>query len=157
RVEHVKLFAFTVSAVMAGLAGALYVPQVGIINPGEFSPANSIEVVIWTAVGGRGTLVGPIIGAVLVNMGKSYFTGAFPDLWLFVLGGLFVFVTLVMPKGIAGVFTALWTRLRRRSETGHHEPDDDEPAVPAPGAQARASAAAESGIEAGDVRPSPAE
>jgi len=157
RVEHVKLFAFTVSAVMAGLAGALYVPQVGIINPGEFSPANSIEVVIWTAVGGRGTLVGPIIGAVLVNMGKSYFTGAFPDLWLFVLGGLFVFVTLVMPKGIAGVFTALWARLRRRSETGHHEPDDDEPAVPAPGAQARASAAAESGIEAGDVRPSPAE
>ena len=90
RAENVKLFAFTVSAVMAGIAGALYVPQVGIINPGEFEPANSIEVVIWTAVGGRGTIVGPIIGALLVNAGKSCFTGALPELWLFALGGLFV-------------------------------------------------------------------
>ena len=80
RAENVKLFAFTVSAVMAGIAGALYVPQVGIINPGEFEPANSIEVVIWTAVGGRGTIVGPIVGAVLVNAGKSWFTGALPEL-----------------------------------------------------------------------------
>jgi urea transport system permease protein len=90
RPENVKLFAFTVSAVMAGIAGALYVPQVGIINPGEFAPGNSIEAVIWVAVGGRGTIVGPIIGALLVNAGKSYFTGALPEYWLFALGGLFV-------------------------------------------------------------------
>jgi len=102
RVENVKLFAFVVSAVMAGIAGALYVPQVGIINPSEFEPANSIEVVIWTAVGGRGTLIGPIIGAIAVNAGKSYFTGALPDLWLFALGALFIVVTLFSPKGIVG-------------------------------------------------------
>ncbi|WP_420963035.1 urea ABC transporter permease subunit UrtC [Brucella sp. IR073] len=102
RVEHFKLFAFTVSAVMAGVAGALYVPQVGIINPGEFAPGNSIEVVIWTAVGGRGTLIGPIVGAILVNGGKSIFTAAFPEFWLFALGGLFVAVTLFLPKGIVG-------------------------------------------------------
>ncbi len=105
RVEHVKLFAVTLSAVMAGIAGALYVPQVGIINPGEFSPANSIEIVIWTAVGGRGTLVGPIIGALTVNAGKTYFTGAFPDMWLLVLGALFVCVTLFLPKGIIGTLS----------------------------------------------------
>jgi len=104
RAENVKLFAFTVSAVMAGIAGALYVPQVGIINPGEFDPANSIEVVIWTAVGGRGTIVGPIIGALLVNAGKSWFTGVLPEYWLFALGGLFVAVTLLLPKGIVGMW-----------------------------------------------------
>ncbi|HTV71274.1 MAG TPA: urea ABC transporter permease subunit UrtC [Rhizobiaceae bacterium] len=109
RPENVKLFAFTVSAVMAGIAGALYVPQVGIINPGEFDPGNSIEVVIWTAVGGRGTIVGPIIGAVLVNAGKSWFTGALPELWLFALGGLFVLVTLFLPRGILG----LWDQIKR--------------------------------------------
>jgi len=103
RVENVKLFAFVVSAVIAGIAGALYVPQVGIINPSEFDPANSIEVVIWTAVGGRGTILGPIIGAILVNVGKSYFTGALPELWLFALGALFVVVTLFLPKGIVGL------------------------------------------------------
>nr|WP_176083622.1 urea ABC transporter permease subunit UrtC [Martelella sp. HB161492] len=102
RVENYKLFAFVVSAMMAGVAGALYVPQVGIINPGEFAPANSIEVVIWTAVGGRATLIGPIIGAVLVNFGKTIFTGLFPEFWLFALGGLFVAVTLFLPKGIVG-------------------------------------------------------
>ncbi|QRM56511.1 urea ABC transporter permease subunit UrtC [Sinorhizobium sp. BG8] len=102
RVENMKLFIFTVSAMMAGIAGALYVPQVGIINPGEFAPANSIEVVIWTAVGGRGTLIGPIIGAVLVNFGKSVFTAAFPEFWLFALGALFVATTLFLPKGIVG-------------------------------------------------------
>ncbi len=102
RVEHIKLFVFVVSAMMAGIAGALYVPQIGIINPGEFAPANSIEVVIWTAVGGRATLIGPIIGAVLVNGGKTVFTGLFPDFWLFALGGLFVAVTLFLPKGIVG-------------------------------------------------------
>ncbi|OJT96125.1 MAG: urea ABC transporter permease subunit UrtC [Rhizobium sp. 63-7] len=102
RVENIKLFTFVVSAMMAGISGALFVPQVGIINPGEFAPANSIEVVIWTAVGGRGTLIGPIIGAVLVNAGKSFFTGAFPDFWLFALGALFIAVTLFLPKGIVG-------------------------------------------------------
>ncbi|SSC71984.1 unnamed protein product [Ciceribacter sp. T2.26MG-112.2] len=102
RVENIKLFTFVVSAMMAGIAGALFVPQVGIINPGEFAPANSIEVVVWTAVGGRGTLIGPIIGALMVNAGKSYFTGAFPELWLFALGGLFIGVTLLLPKGVVG-------------------------------------------------------
>ncbi|GHD22465.1 urea ABC transporter permease subunit UrtC [Tianweitania populi] len=113
RPENVKLFAFTVSAVMAGIAGALYVPQVGIINPGEFAPANSIEVVVWTAVGGRGTIIGPIIGALLVNGAKSWFTGALPELWLFALGGLFIFVTLFLPKGILGLYDQ-WTGHRRR-------------------------------------------
>ena len=108
RAENVKLLAFTVSAMMAGVAGALYVPQVGIINPGEFDPANSIEVVVWAAVGGRGTIVGPIIGAVLVNAGKSWFTGALPEFWLFALGGLFIAVTLFLPSGIVG----MWDRWR---------------------------------------------
>ena len=103
RVEYVKLFAFVVSAIIAGIAGALYVPQVGIINPSEFDPANSIEVVIWTAVGGRGTIIGPIIGGILVNVGKSYFTGAFPEYWLFALGALFVVTTLFLPRGIVGL------------------------------------------------------
>ena len=103
RVEHFKLFVFTVSAMMAGVAGALYVPQVGIINPSEFAPANSIEAVIWVAVGGRGTLVGAAIGALVVNIGKSWFTGALPELWLFALGGLFIFVTLFLPKGLLGL------------------------------------------------------
>jgi urea transport system permease protein len=113
RPENVKLFAFTVSAVMAGIAGALYVPQVGIINPGEFDPANSIEVVVWTAVGGRATIVGPIIGALLVNTGKSYFTGALPEYWLFALGGLFIFVTLFLPRGIVGTWDA-WRQQRAK-------------------------------------------
>jgi urea ABC transporter, permease protein UrtC len=108
RVENIKLFTFVVSAMMAGIAGALFVPQVGIINPGEFAPANSIEVVVWTAVGGRGTLIGPIIGAVLVNAGKSYFTGAFPEFWLYALGGLFVAVTLFLPRGIVGTIQQGW-------------------------------------------------
>ncbi len=100
---HHKLFAFVLSAMLAGLAGALYVPQVGIINPGEFSPANSIEAVIWVAVGGRGTLVGAILGAFTVNGLKTWLTSAAPDLWLFVLGGLFVLVTLFLPKGLIGL------------------------------------------------------
>lgn len=102
RVEYYKLFVFVVSAVLAGIAGALYVPQVGIINPSEFSPANSIEIVIWVALGGRGTLVGPIIGALVVNYAKTYFTGALPEAWLFMLGGLFIVATLFLPKGIVG-------------------------------------------------------
>jgi len=119
RVEHVKLFVFVVSAMMAGVAGALYVPQVGIINPGEFAPANSIEVVVWTAVGGRGTLVGPIIGAVLVNAGKSVFTAAFPEFWLFALGALFVAVTLFLPRGIVGSASGLWSHIREPALPGN--------------------------------------
>src|SRR5690606_30913743 len=103
RVEHYKLFVFVVSAVLAGIAGALYVPQVGIINPGEFSPINSIEIIIWVAVGGRGTLYGAVIGALVVNYAKTYLTGAFPELWLFFLGGLFVVTTLYLPKGVLGL------------------------------------------------------
>jgi urea transport system permease protein len=107
-----KLFVWTLSAVLCGIAGALYVPQVGIINPSEMSPGNSIEMVIWAAVGGRGTLLGPIIGAFSVNGLKSWFTGAFPDLWLYALGLLFILVTLFMPQGILG----LAGKLRRQKE-----------------------------------------
>ena len=103
RPEHYKLFVFVLSAVMAAIGGALYVPQVGIINPGEFAPANSIEAVIWVAVGGRGTLSGAILGAVLVNFGKTILTGALPELWLFALGGLFIVVTLFLPTGLLGL------------------------------------------------------
>ncbi|MBT5648247.1 MAG: urea ABC transporter permease subunit UrtC [Rhodospirillaceae bacterium] len=102
RVEYYKLFVFTLSSMLAGVAGALYVPQVGIINPSEFAPAVSIEIVIWVAIGGRGSLYGAALGAVLVNYAKTYFTGALPEIWLFMLGALFVAVTLFMPKGIVG-------------------------------------------------------
>jgi urea transport system permease protein len=110
RVERYKLFVFVLSAAMAGIAGALYVPQVGIINPSEFAPGNSIEAVLWVAVGGRGTLIGPVIGAFLVNWAKTYLTGALPEIWLFALGGLFVAVTLFLPKGVVG----LWTQFEAR-------------------------------------------
>ena len=103
---YFKLFVWTLSAVICGIAGALYVPQVGIINPSEMSPANSIEIAIWTAVGGRGTLIGPVIGAAVVNLAKSFFTQALPEYWLYMLGLLFILVTLYLPRGIAG----LWTR-----------------------------------------------
>ena len=106
KVEHVKLAIFTFSAVLAGIAGALYVPQVGIINPGEFSPLNSIEIVIWVAVGGRATLYGAAAGALMVNYGKSYFTAALPEVWLFALGALFVLVTIFLPKGVIGLLTS---------------------------------------------------
>jgi urea transport system permease protein len=119
RPETYKLFVFVLSAALAGIAGALYVPQVGIINPGEFAPANSIEAVIWVAVGGRGTLVGAALGAVLVNFGKTTFTSAFPEVWLFALGALFVAVTLFLPKGIMGL-------LGRRSNA-----DGAAPSIPA--------------------------
>jgi urea transport system permease protein len=105
-VESYKLFVFVLSAVLAAVAGALYVPQVGIINPGEFAPANSIEAVIWVAVGGRGTLVGPIVGAVLVNFAKTVFTGTLPEAWLYALGALFITVTLFLPKGLMGGLVA---------------------------------------------------
>jgi len=111
RVENYKLAAFVLSACLAGIAGALYVPQVGIINPSEFSPANSIEIVIWVAVGGRGTLVGAALGAVVVNYAKTYFTTGFlAPYWLFALGGLFILVTLLLPKGIVGTISDWFVR-----------------------------------------------
>ncbi|MFY9760056.1 MAG: urea ABC transporter permease subunit UrtC [Xanthobacteraceae bacterium] len=135
RVESYKVLVFTLSACMAGIAGALYVPQVGIINPGEFAPGNSIEAVIWVAVGGRGTLVGAAVGAILVNYAKTYFTsGVLAPYWLFMLGGLFIGVTLFLPRGIIGSLHH-WTALRR----------------------ARISAAAEEGVAAPPPEPQPAE
>ena len=126
RVATYKTFVFVVSAMLAGIAGALYVPQVGIINPGEFSPANSIEAVIWVAVGGRGTLVGPIVGAIAVNWGKTWFTGVLPEFWLFALGALFVLVTLFLPKGIVGT----WSEWRAKRKAA--PPSDPTPSpVPA--------------------------
>jgi urea transport system permease protein len=106
RVESYKLWVFVFSAVVAGIAGALYVPQVGIINPSEFEPINSIEVVIWVAVGGRGTLYGAAAGAILVNYAKTYFTAALPDIWLYALGAIFIGVTLFLPKGLMGLLPA---------------------------------------------------
>jgi len=105
-VESFKLWLFVFSGIIAGIAGALYVPQIGIINPSEFAPINSIEAVIWVAVGGRGTLYGAIAGAVLVNYAKTYLTGAFPEVWLYALGALFVSVTLFLPRGIIGLVSA---------------------------------------------------
>ena len=135
RVESYKLLVFTLSACMAGIAGALYVPQVGIINPSEFAPGNSIEAVIWVAVGGRGTLTGAAIGAVLVNYAKTYFTsGILAPYWLFMLGALFIGVTLLMPRGIVGTLRHL-TGLRRD----------------------RISAAVEDGVTAPPPDPQPAE
>jgi urea transport system permease protein len=135
RVESYKLFVFTLSACMAGVAGALYVPQVGIINPGEFAPGNSIEAVIWVAVGGRGTLTGAALGAIVVNYAKTYFTsGVLAPYWLFMLGSLFIGVTLLLPRGIIGSLNH-WTALRR----------------------ARVSAAAEDGVTAPPPEPAPAE
>jgi urea transport system permease protein len=135
RVESYKLFVFTLSACMAGVAGALYVPQVGIINPSEFAPGNSIEAVIWVAVGGRGTLTGAALGAVLVNYAKTYFTsGVLAPYWLFMLGGLFVAVTLLLPRGVIGTLRH-WTALQRD----------------------RASAAAEDGVTASPPEPLAAE
>ncbi|WP_281978603.1 urea ABC transporter permease subunit UrtC [Pseudorhizobium flavum] len=130
RVENIKLFTFVVSAMMAGIAGALFVPQVGIINPGEFAPANSIEVVVWTAVGGRGTLIGPIIGAVLVNAGKSFFTGAFPEFWLYALGGLFIAVTLFLPKGIVGTIQHGWNARKQLRAAAERENGRDADLLP---------------------------
>ncbi len=132
RVESYKLFVFTLSACMAGVAGALYVPQVGIINPSEFAPSNSIEAVIWVAVGGRGTLTGAVVGAILVNYGKTYFTsGALAPYWLFVLGGLFVAVTLALPRGIVGTLRQ-WMRERKPRLFATATPAAMPPAVPRP-------------------------
>ena len=134
RVENYKLVVWTLSACLAGIAGALYVPQVGIINPGEFAPENSIEVVIWVAVGGRGLLVGPIVGALLVNFAKTWFTtGALAPYWLFALGGLFIAVTLFLPKGIVGTIADGWSAMAQRrssaaAEEGISPADDRRPA-----------------------------
>lgn len=110
KVESYKLWVFVFSAVLAGIAGALYVPQVGIINPSEFSPLNSIELVVWVAIGGRGTLYGAVVGAILVNFAKTWFTGVLPEVWLFALGALFVLVTLFLPRGIVGLMGYLKKR-----------------------------------------------
>jgi urea transport system permease protein len=143
RVESYKLFVFTLSACMAGVAGALYVPQVGIINPSEFSPANSIEAVIWVAVGGRGTLIGAALGAVVVNYAKTYFTsGMLAPYWLFLLGGMFVAVTLFLPRGIVGTFNYLMERRREKAR--------------ADASAAADSAAAEDGVDSAPT-PRPAE
>ncbi len=114
---HFKLFVWTLSAVMCGIAGALYVPQVGIINPGEMSTESSIEMVIWVATGGRGTLIGPIIGAGVVNGLKTWFTGAFPEYWLYALGLIFVLTTLFLPQGLVGLARRLWNHRDARNET----------------------------------------
>jgi urea transport system permease protein len=118
RVESYKLWVFVFSAVVAGIAGALYVPQVGIINPSEFAPINSIEVVIWVAIGGRGTLVGAAAGALLVNYAKTVLTGALPDVWLYALGALFVLVTLFLPRGLMGLIA----RPKRSGPAGEAPP-----------------------------------
>ncbi len=123
KVEAYKLWLFVFSAMLAGIAGALYVPQVGIINPGEFSPLNSIELVVWVATGGRGTLYGAIIGAFSVNYAKTLFTTWSPESWLFVLGALFVIVTLVLPKGLVGLFD----RLKRKREQAEPKNSDGQP------------------------------
>ena len=109
---HYKLFIWTLSAVLCGIAGALYVPQVGIINPSEMSPANSIEIAIWVAVGGRGTLAGAIVGAGIVNGAKSFLTQMFPEFWLYFLGLLFILVTLFLPQGVVGVWNRILARRR---------------------------------------------
>ena len=133
RTEHYKLWIFTVSAILAGIAGALYVPQVGIINPGEFSPLNSIELVVWVAVGGRATLYGAVIGAILVNYGKTVFTGVMPEAWLFALGGLFVAVTVFLPQGLVGLVSQRWAAIQKqfqKKETGNNTPTPAEGEAP---------------------------
>ena len=115
-VESFKLWLFVFSAVISGIAGALYVPQIGIVNPSEFSPINSIEAVIWVAVGGRGRLYGAIAGAILVNYAKTYLTGAFPEVWLYALGALFVLVTLFLPRGVVGLIPDRSKREERVSD-----------------------------------------
>ena len=122
KVESYKLWIFVFSAILAGIAGALYVPQVGIINPGEFSPLNSIELVVWVAVGGRGTLYGAVAGAFIVNYAKTYFTGAIPELWLFALGALFIVVTVFMPKGIVGLIAKYRGNKDENVKEVQHEP-----------------------------------
>ena len=117
-----KLVVWTMSAVICGIAGALYVPQVGIINPSEMSPANSIELVIWVAVGGRGTLIGPVLGAAVVNGLKSWFTAALPEYWLFALGAIFIIVTLYLPAGLLGLGRMVMIWIRRPAPAAEKVP-----------------------------------
>jgi urea transport system permease protein len=126
RVESFKVWIFVLSAILAGIAGALYVPQIGIINPSEFSPINSIETVIWVAVGGRGTLYGAATGAILVNYAKTYFTSTIPEAWYYALGALFVLVTLFLPRGIIGLFAGR-EKKRRNTERLPIQADRPEP------------------------------
>jgi urea transport system permease protein len=130
RVENYKLFVFVLSACMAGVAGALYVPQVGIINPSEFAPGNSIEAVIWVAVGGRGTLTGAILGAFVVNYAKTFFTSGFlAPYWLFMLGGLFIAVTLLLPRGIVGTVRYGFEQRAARSAAAEEGADLEAPPI----------------------------
>jgi urea transport system permease protein len=122
---HFKLFIFVLAGLIAGVGGALYVPQVGIINPSEMTPEKSLEAVVWVAVGGRGTIVGPILGAIGINALKSWATRAFPDLWLIILGGLFILVVLFLPGGIVSLPAQLksaWRKLRQPAETPDVDP-----------------------------------
>ncbi|MDH5323947.1 MAG: urea ABC transporter permease subunit UrtC [Gammaproteobacteria bacterium] len=119
KTESYKLWIFVFSAVLAGIAGALYVPQVGIINPGEFSPLNSIELVVWVAVGGRGTLYGAVLGAFVVNYAKTYFTAALPEVWLYALGALFVVVTIYLPNGLVGLVKQLKDKRHKKPATNY--------------------------------------
>ncbi|MEL0658150.1 urea ABC transporter permease subunit UrtC [Psychromonas arctica] len=133
--QHYKVWIFVVSAMLAGVAGALYVPQVGIINPGEFSPLNSIEIVIWVAIGGRGTLYGALVGAIVVSYAKTRFTAIMPEAWLFGLGGLFVLVTLLLPKGLAGLVTNLMDKIdppaTEKKPSGSDKSKSDDPTLAA--------------------------
>jgi urea transport system permease protein len=152
-----KLAIWTISAMMCGVAGALYVPQVGIINPSEMSPAASIEMAIWAAVGGRGTLVGPILGAFFVNGAKSWFTVAFPEFWLYFLGGLFIAVTLFLPQGLIGIFRWLRQRLRPDAPDANDANDAKDPSDAGEGEAAApgtsdASPAAAASVPAGPAR-----
>jgi len=126
RTDKFKVWLFVFSAVIAAIAGALYVPQVGIINPGEFSPLNSIEIVVWVAIGGRGTLVGAIIGALIVNYAKTKFTILLPEVWLFALGGMFVLVTLFLPKGLTGLMSQLHQKYLKKTVTETETETDEE-------------------------------
>lgn len=139
-----KLTIWVISAVMCGVAGALYVPQVGIINPGEMSPANSIEIAIWAAVGGRATLVGPILGAFIVNGAKSWLTVAYPEYWLYFLGALFIAVTLFLPNGIVGLVKQWASREKKAA------PAEGEPHPPA-----QRAVAVEQGVEPSALAPLP--
>jgi urea transport system permease protein len=126
RTERYKVWLFVYSALLAAVAGALYVTQVGIINPGEFSPLNSIEVVVWVAVGGRGTLYGAVVGALLVNYAKSRFTIIMPEGWLFALGALFVWVTLFLPKGLVGWVEEKWMQIKNKQlDNANNDSDAD--------------------------------
>ncbi|MGD8233497.1 urea ABC transporter permease subunit UrtC [Vibrio sp. TRT 1302] len=131
-VDGIKLWIFVLSAVIAGVAGALYVPQVGIINPGEFAPLNSIEIVVWVALGGRATLFGAIVGALVINYAKSWFTVEFPEVWLFALGGLFVLSTMYFPKGIMGFVSDKFQKLNKvkaNRDSTHKEQQEKEALV----------------------------